>query len=164
MAVHESQAVHLISESPFATVRPDELSAICASSGFQILRNYLAEAACSEYVQIILSIARALVNVGPSFCPDHANINHEAQSAWLLHRDILHAITMPVVQLHNQASALAGAAVCSQLPEELELAFKGEARSAFLWLQCFVGEDEDWCYTRGCPGTHSMCSHHPRLN
>jgi len=59
---------------------------------------------------------------------------------------------MPVVQLFNRASTLAFAALCTTKPEDLELAFSGEARSAFLFLQCFIGEEEDWCYTRGCPG------------
>lgn len=61
---------------------------------------------------------------------------------------------MPVVQLFAQASALAYAALCTENKDDLELAFRGEARSAFLWLQCFIeGEEEDWCYTKGCPGT-----------
>ena len=33
----------------------------------------------------------------------------------------------------------------------LALAFRGEARGAFAWLQCFIAEEEDWCLTRGCP-------------
>ena len=36
---------------------------------------------------------------------------------------------------------------------DLELIFRGEARGAFAWLQCFIAEEEDWCRTRGCPGT-----------
>lgn len=63
---------------------------------------------------------------------------------------------MPVVELYREASALASAALCSQLPEELEVAFKGEARFAFLWLQCFVSEEEDWCHTRGCPACTTL--------
>ena len=34
---------------------------------------------------------------------------------------------------------------------DLELVFRGEARGAFAWLQCFIAEEEDWCLTRGCP-------------
>lgn len=59
---------------------------------------------------------------------------------------------MPVLQLFRRASALAHAALCTQKPEDLELAFHGDARSAFLWLQCFVTDEVDWCCTRGCPG------------
>lgn len=78
------------------------------------------------------------------------------QWTWLLHRDILHAITMPVVELYRESSSLAAAALCSQVPEELEVAFKGEARFAYLWLQCFISEEEDWCHTRGCPACTTL--------
>lgn len=86
------------------------------------------------------------------FCEEHATDNPTDSSAWVLHRNILHAVTVPVVQLFTQACRLASAALCSQQYEELELAFRGDARSAFIWLQCFIHEEEDWCYTRGCPG------------
>lgn len=59
---------------------------------------------------------------------------------------------MPVLELFNRASALAEAALCTHKSEDLELAFAGDARGAFLCLQCFVDEEEDWCRTRGCPG------------
>lgn len=36
---------------------------------------------------------------------------------------------------------------------DLELVFRGEARGAFAWLQCFVAEEKDLCSTRGCLGT-----------
>ena len=78
------------------------------------------------------------------------------QLTWLLHRDILHAMTMPVVELYKEASALAAAALCSQSPKEVEVAFKGEARFAFLWLQCLITEEEDWCHTRGCPACNTL--------
>ncbi|KAF2267756.1 hypothetical protein CC78DRAFT_47074 [Lojkania enalia] len=58
---------------------------------------------------------------------------------------------MPVVELYKRASALAEAALCTKKNEDLELAFGGEARGAFLWLQCFISEEEDWCQTIGCP-------------
>ena len=61
---------------------------------------------------------------------------------------------MPVVQLFNRASTLAFSALYTSKSEDLELAFSGEARSAFLWLQCFIGEEEVWCHTRGCPGAY----------
>lgn len=60
---------------------------------------------------------------------------------------------MPVVELFKRASLLAEAALCTHKSEDLELAFAGDARGAFVWLQCFLGEEEDWCHTRGCPGT-----------
>lgn len=71
---------------------------------------------------------------------------------FLLHRDVLHALLMPIVQLFNRASEIASAALCSQCPEDLELAFSGEARSAFLWMQCFLHDEEEWCRSLACPG------------
>jgi hypothetical protein len=59
---------------------------------------------------------------------------------------------MPVVELFKRASTLAEAALCATNSHDLELAFAGDARMAFLWLQCFVHEEENWCRTRGCPG------------
>lgn len=59
---------------------------------------------------------------------------------------------MPVVALFRRASALAEAALCTQRSEDLELAFTGEARGAFLCLQCFLTEEEEWCRGIGCPG------------
>ncbi|KAF2139246.1 uncharacterized protein K452DRAFT_360512 [Aplosporella prunicola CBS 121167] len=85
------------------------------------------------------------------FCPDHQQCSSDAQSTWLLHRDILHALVSPVVQLFTRASRLAEAAVCSSKPEDLEMAFTGDARSAFLWLQCFLSDEEQWCQFVGCP-------------
>lgn len=84
-----------------------------------------------------------------SFCSAHAST--EDRPTWLLHRDILHALNMPLVALFHRASALASAALCSTTPSDLELAFSGDARSAFLWLQCFFSEEEAWVRTSGCP-------------
>jgi hypothetical protein len=60
---------------------------------------------------------------------------------------------MPVVTLFRRASALAEAALCTRRTEDLELAFAGEARGAFLCLQCILTEEEEWCKGTGCPGT-----------
>jgi hypothetical protein len=46
----------------------------------------------------------------------------------MLHRDILHALIMPIVTLFQRASALAEAALCTRKTEDLELAFAGDAR------------------------------------
>jgi hypothetical protein len=59
---------------------------------------------------------------------------------------------MPVVTLFRRASALAEAALCTRRTEDLELAFAGEARGAFLCLQCILTEEEEWCKGTGCPG------------
>jgi len=58
---------------------------------------------------------------------------------------------MPVVTLFSRASTLASAALCTQRTSDLELAFSGESRSAFIGLQCFISEETEWCRTRGCP-------------
>jgi len=76
----------------------------------------------------------------------------------MLHRDILHALIMPVVALFRRASALAEAALCTHRSEDLELAFAGEARGAFLCLQCFLTEEEEWCRGIGCPGMSTNMS------
>jgi hypothetical protein len=90
-----------------------------------------------------------------SFCPSHFG-DPVGRSIWVLHRDILHGLIMPVVQLYHRASSLAAAALCTDKVHDLELAFRGEARSAFLWMQCFMGEEQDWCYTKGCPACMTL--------
>ncbi|OCK77936.1 hypothetical protein K432DRAFT_303071 [Lepidopterella palustris CBS 459.81] len=119
-------------ESPFS-IPHEDVVALEASPGFHVLRRYLAN------------------NAENTFCVEHDACNTKVRETWLLHRDILHALIMPVVQLFRRASVLAEAALCTRQPEDLELAFGGDARSAFLWLQCFIAEEEDWCRTRGCP-------------
>lgn len=96
-----------------------------------MLRNYLARSA--------------------DFCNEHDRCDSQAQETWMLHRDILHALIMPVVALFKRASALAEAALCTRRTEDLELAFAGEARGAFLCLQCILTEEEEWCKGMGCP-------------
>ncbi|KAF2492342.1 hypothetical protein BU16DRAFT_574354 [Lophium mytilinum] len=125
-------ATHSIpSDSPF-DIPLDDMAALAASPGFQVLQHYLAD------------------KTDNSFCEHHSAFP-DTHPTWLLHRDLLHALNMPVLQLFRRASALAHAALCTQKPEDLELAFHGDARSAFLWLQCFVTDEVDWCCTRGCP-------------
>ncbi|KAH9878210.1 hypothetical protein J1614_003427 [Plenodomus biglobosus] len=117
-------------QSPFAI--PDEdVAALEASQAFGVLRSYLARET--------------------EFCATHSQCCTEAKQTFILHRDILHALIMPVVALFSRASTLASAALCSPRPSDLELAFAGEARGAFLCLQCFITEESDWCHTRGCP-------------
>ncbi|PSN71935.1 hypothetical protein BS50DRAFT_544192 [Corynespora cassiicola Philippines] len=125
-----SNASESLAQSPF-TIPRDDVDMLCASQGFQVLRSYLAGHA--------------------QFCTAHADCDEHARETWLLHRDLLHALVMPVVELFRRASALAEAALCTHKSEDLELAFSGEARDAFLFLQCFLGEEQDWCRTRGCP-------------
>ncbi|KAJ4986990.1 hypothetical protein SVAN01_07531 [Stagonosporopsis vannaccii] len=116
--------------SPFV-IPQEDVEVLHASEGFCMLRNYLAR--------------------DTSFCAQHEHCDVQTKEAWVLQRDLLHALVMPVLELFNRASALAEAALCTRKSEDLELAFAGEARGAFLCLQCFVDEEEDWCRTRGCP-------------
>ncbi|KAF2848398.1 hypothetical protein T440DRAFT_171164 [Plenodomus tracheiphilus IPT5] len=117
-------------QSPFA-IPHEDVAALEASQAFGVLRSYLARET--------------------DFCPTHTHCTPSAKQTFLLHRDILHALIMPVVTLFSRASTLASAALCSPRPADLELAFAGEARGAFLCLQCFITEESDWCHTRGCP-------------
>lgn len=78
-------------------------------------------------------------------------------------RDVLHALLVPVVELFDKACGVASVATRATKLEDLEYAFTGSARSAFVWLQCFLSSEKerDWCYTRGCPACvvdHSLDS------
>lgn len=59
---------------------------------------------------------------------------------------------LPVLEIHCRATDLAKSILGDGKIWDLELAFRGEARGAFAWLQCFIAEAEDWCLARGCPG------------
>ncbi|KAF1838468.1 hypothetical protein BDW02DRAFT_565063 [Decorospora gaudefroyi] len=121
-------------ESPFE-ISNEDIEALSSSHSFSVLRRILAEDA-ERYTR---------------FCTTHTQCSPCAKTTWLLHRDMLHALVMPVVTLFSRASTLASAALCTQRTSDLELAFAGEARSAFIGLQCFISEETDWCRTRGCP-------------
>lgn len=68
-----------------------------------------------------------------------------------------------MVELFDKACGVASIATHATKLEDLEYAFTGSARSAFVWLQCFLSSEKerDWCYTRGCPACcveHSLDS------
>lgn len=125
----------------------EQLEALHSSPSFQLLRSYLSTQA--------------------AFCSAHSQHDTDSQETWLLHRDILHALLMPIVVLYKRASNLAQAALCATKSEDLELAFSGDARGAFVWLQCFLSEEPEWCQTRGCPACCTVdairTEHHIRL-
>ena len=58
---------------------------------------------------------------------------------------------LPLLQIHTQAASLAAGVLPRRQATELELAFRGDGRGAFSWLQCFIAEEADWCATLGCP-------------
>ncbi|KAL8669273.1 MAG: hypothetical protein Q9168_006124 [Polycauliona sp. 1 TL-2023] len=93
------------------------------------------------------------------FCDHHSLDSQEDKDAWLLQRDITYALILPVLEIYRHATQIAKALLGNRHIFDLELVFRGEARGAFSWLQCFVTEEEDWCLTRGCPGcivTHAL--------
>lgn len=87
-----------------------------------------------------------------SFCAYHRPSASHDEEAWLFQRDIIHALILPVLWIYHYASRLAHSLLGDRNILDLELVFRGEARGAFAWLQCFVVEERDWCMTRGCPG------------
>jgi len=96
-------------------------------------------------------------------CANHPSVHPGDLSRWLVVRDVLHALLVPVVELFDNACTMASTATQASKLEDLEYAFTGSARSAFLWLQCFLSspKERDWCYTRGCPACvvdHSLDS------
>ncbi|KAL9604735.1 MAG: hypothetical protein Q9179_001743 [Wetmoreana sp. 5 TL-2023] len=118
---------------PFAVSKKD-VSRLRSCAAFQIIRDLLVD--------------REDVN----FCDQHCHDSRQDRDAWLLQRDITYAIIVPVLEIYRHASQVAKALLGNRHIFDLELVFRGEARGAFSWLQCFVKEEEDWCLTRGCPG------------
>ncbi|KAK0321544.1 hypothetical protein LTR82_007512 [Friedmanniomyces endolithicus] len=123
------------SVSPFV-LQPQELDILSHSDGFSILREHLAQHYSYE------------------LCDKHACAHSLTDpDAWLVVRDLLHALLVPVVELFDKACTVASQATHALKLEHLEYAFTGPARSAFVWLQCFLSSEKEreWCYTRGCP-------------
>lgn len=86
-------------------------------------------------------------------CDSHSPAHLEDLERWTIVRDVLHALLVPVVELFDKACGVAAAATNATKLEDLEYAFTGASRGAFVWLQCFLSSEKerDWCYTRGCP-------------
>ncbi|KAL8734387.1 MAG: hypothetical protein Q9166_001585 [cf. Caloplaca sp. 2 TL-2023] len=118
---------------PFAVSNKDE-SKLRSCKAFQIIRGLLLD---REEVE---------------FCHLHNIDSRKDKEAWLLQRDITYALIVPVLEIYRHATRIAKALLGNRHIFDLELVFRGEARGAFSWLQCFVMEEEDWCLTRGCPG------------
>ncbi|PPJ58133.1 hypothetical protein CBER1_02604 [Cercospora berteroae] len=130
--------------APFL-LQAEDVETLAHSDGFNILRNHLAE------------------HYDYGFCCSHCAANPDALERWLVIRDILHALLVPIVELFDRACGVASAATHATKLEDLEYAFTGQSRSAFVWIQCFLSaeKERDWCYTRGCPACvveHSLDS------
>ncbi|KAI9815581.1 MAG: hypothetical protein M1832_005442 [Thelocarpon impressellum] len=82
---------------------------------------------------------------------DQSPSNGEDEEAWLLHRDVTFALICPLLEIFRQASQMARKVLAPRHEADLELAYRGDARGAFSWMQCFFREEKDWCATRGCP-------------
>ncbi|KAI7002649.1 hypothetical protein D0869_14635 [Hortaea werneckii] len=138
LPMHDSYA------SPFLLSIHD-VETLAQSDGFEILREHLA------------------AHYSYKLCDHHTPAHLENIGRWLMVRDVLHALLVPVVELFDKACSVASQATHASKLEDLEYAFHGQARSAFVWLQCFLSaeKERDWCYTRGCPACvveHSLDS------
>ena len=101
------------------------------------------------------------------FCSSHCSLSQSSRQTFILHRNILHSILLPVLQIQSQAATFAEQTLSRQWHSrqskpssptgsppfaiDLEVAFRGAARGSFSWLQCFVAEEREWCNTEGCP-------------
>lgn len=83
----------------------------------------------------------------------HQPTTREHAEAWLLQRDIIYALILPLLESYQHAAKLATSILGDRRIYDLELVFRGDARGAFAWLQAFMTEEKDWCEARGCPGT-----------
>ncbi|KAL8973056.1 MAG: hypothetical protein Q9197_002517 [Variospora fuerteventurae] len=118
---------------PFAVSKKD-ISQLRSCQAFQIVRGLLVD------------------QDDQAFCDQHCHDCRDDKDAWLLQRDITYALILPVLEIYRHAVQVAKALLGNRHLFDLELVFRGEARGAFSWLQCFVMEEEDWCRTKGCPG------------
>jgi hypothetical protein len=88
----------------------------------------------------------------PSFCAGHRlSCTPDEQETFRFHRDIIHTLLVPLFLINHQAERTAARALPSQKGAEPERAFRGEARSAFAWLNCILTEEHDWYLTARCP-------------
>jgi hypothetical protein len=94
------------------------------------------------------------------YCSVHSCLSQETKLTFDLHRDILHVLLLPIRQICSEAAGYARRTLpwsrhSSPRPScrtsvDLEVAFRGQARSAFSWLQCFIREECDWMAAKGC--------------
>ncbi|KAF2766834.1 hypothetical protein EJ03DRAFT_250065, partial [Teratosphaeria nubilosa] len=95
----------------------DDVQMLQRSDGFSVLREHLSE----HYTYCL--------------CDQHQTGD---LARWLLVRDILHALLVPIVELFEKACSVASYATHAQRLEDLEYAFTGQARDSFVFLQCFL--------------------------
>ncbi|KAK2761224.1 hypothetical protein FQN54_001746 [Arachnomyces sp. PD_36] len=126
------------------------MSVTSTVSPFQIAEHEERQLAQNEAFRAVRE--RLLKDCESRFCSFHEQATPAPEkSTFCLHRDITHALLLPLLEIHNQASRVASLALSSRPSAEPELAFRGDARSAYSWLQSLMTEEHDWCLTRGCP-------------
>ncbi|KAL1954260.1 hypothetical protein VTO42DRAFT_1446 [Malbranchea cinnamomea] len=87
-----------------------------------------------------------------AFCETHTVTTTSVEKEiFRLHRDVIHAVLLPLVDMMNQCLSLAKRILPDSPEAELARAFRGEARGAFTWLHSIMTEAGSWCVTRGCP-------------
>jgi len=128
--------------SPFS-ISAEESTKLEGSGDFQVVRTLLSNEQKNEC------------------CRAHSCLPSEILSTFTLHRDILHAVLLPICQIRTQAALYASSILSTRLnasPSQArrsvvdhEVAFRGQARSAFSWLQCFISQEQEWVLTQGCP-------------
>lgn len=91
-------------------------------------------------------------DIGGRFCAFHEHAcSLDEKATFRLHRDITHALLLPLFEIHDQATQIATRALARKRGAEPERAFRGEARSAFTWLHSILTEERDFCLAEGCP-------------
>lgn len=142
---------------PFAVLAED-VARLDACEAFQSIRRNAASQHGTSYGADAFSCTCRSSDHRDRFCHDHNALGSEDRDAWLLHRDIVHALILPVLRIHGQASRLADFVLRPNVAVDRELAFRGEARGAFSWLQCLLSDEVDFSCTEGCPGRiHQAC-------
>lgn len=105
----------------------------------------------SAEFQILRSHLRTDISKN-NFCASHSHKeDSDDHAAWTVMRDILHALLAPIVALYDHSSSIAQDSVRSYRQEDLEYAFSGKARNAYVWLQSFLSTERDWCLSQDCP-------------
>jgi hypothetical protein len=138
--------------SPFAaleTSHVEQILASCPELGISLLQ--FDKDRNIRYVYIFGDDSIQLTHI-LSFCRDHILLDAQAKSTWRLHAALIHLMLQPLVQTYKRACKISSAALCDSRPRELELAFRGHARHSFVWLQCLMSEEKEWCTRIACPG------------
>lgn len=121
------------SRTPTFSVNHEDAGRLLSCSAFQAIRGFLTS------------------RHDDRFCRHHLPTSRAHEEAWLLQRDITYALILPLLEIQRYATQLAISLLGNRNIFDLELVFRGEARGAFAWLQCFISEEEEWCSTQGCP-------------